>query len=192
MSMFDAVRDLGPYLSPGERVLWEGRSQRRLRLATNGGLFFLMFFVAIAALVLVIFAVTASGGGLESDDARVGLVVLPIVFLAVGLGVGIPLIVASRRNADGRYVVTSSAAMIVNSGGWNGRQVQVVPLKNLSAISLIENRDGTGTLVFGQNPAWAATMRYPGMWSTGATPVFWNIERPVEVYQLVRRQMGEA
>jgi hypothetical protein len=35
--------------------------------------------------------------------------------------VGIPLALVGRQAGRGRYVVTSSAVMIVNEGGWGGR-----------------------------------------------------------------------
>jgi len=187
--MFETSSDLAQYLSSGERVLWQGRSRRRLGVASGGAMLFLGIFVAIAVMVFVIFAIVVSERGLESDDAVVGLVILPIILLAVGLGVGIPLWAVSRRYGNSHYAVTSSAAMIVSEGGWSGRQVLVVPLQGKPQLSLIENRDGTGTIVFGQNMMMAANMRYAGGWWTNSMPAFWNIERPLEVYQLIRRQV---
>lgn len=195
MNTFDVMSDLSHYLSSGERVLWEGRSRHRTGATWNAGVIFVGIFVAVAILVFVIVAAVASSRGLDADDRVVGLLIMPIIFLAVGLGIGIPLIVMGRRYGDSRYVVTSSAAMIVIPGGWGGKQVQVVPLRNVSLISLVENRDGTGTLTFGQNPMWAYGARYSGarwMGGAGSVPAFWNIERPAEVYQLIRRQMNEA
>lgn len=190
--MFEMSNDLAQYLSPGERVLWQGRSHRRPGIASGGGAIFLGIFVAVGLAVFIIFIALASEQRIDSDDARIGLVLIPFIFLAVGLGVGIPLILANRRFNKSRYVVTSTSAMVVNEGGWSGKQVMVVPLKGMPLVSLIENRDGTGTLVFGQNAMMTANARYSGAWWMGSMPVFWNIERPLEVYQLIRRQMGEA
>lgn len=190
--MFETSSDLAQYLSPGERVLWQGRSRRRPGVASGGGMLFLGIFVAIAVMVFVIFAVIVSERGFESDDAVVWLVILPIIFLAVGLGVGIPLLAVSRRYGDSHYAVTSSSAIIASEGGWSGRQVMVVPLRGKPLLSLIENRDGTGTIVFGQNMMMATNMRYAGGWWSSSVPAFWNIDRPLEVYQLIRRQVDEA
>ncbi len=189
--MFEMSHDLAQYLSPGERVLWQGRSHRRPGIV-SGGVLFLSIFMAVGLAVLIVLIAIASERRIDSDDAKIGLVLIPFIFLAVGLGVGIPLILASRRFHNSRYVVTSTSAMVVNEGGWSGKQVMVVPLKGMPLVSLIENRDGTGTLVFGQNAMTAANVRYSGAWWMGSMPVFWNIERPLEVYQLIRRQMGEA
>jgi hypothetical protein len=190
--MFEMSNDLAEYLAPGERVLWQGRSHRRPGIASGGGAIFLGIFMAVTLAVFIIFIAIASERGIDSDDARIGLVLIPIIFLAVGLGVGIPLVLAKLRFSNSRYVVTSTSAMVVSQGGWSGQQVIVVPLKGMPPVSLIENRDGTGTLVFGQNAMMAASTRYSGGWWMGSMPVFWNIERPLEVYQLIRRQMGGA
>jgi hypothetical protein len=68
--------------------------------------------------------------------------------------------------------------------------VTVAPLRSPPVITVHLNRDDTGTLMFGHSP-WLTGARYSGGWSSPA-PAFWNIERPLEVYQLIRRQMGEA
>ncbi len=66
----------------------------------------------------------------------------------------------------------------------------VVALKNLQQLTLSENRDGTGTLTLATGPH-AAYDRYRNNWLTDSAPAFANIERPLEVYQLIRRQMDE-
>jgi hypothetical protein len=183
--VFERSNDLTPYLSPGERVVWEGRSRRPVSSASTGGAIFLAIFVAISILMLVIFA--AAGPRVGRDDT-IAFVIIPVILLAVGLGVGIPLIVYGRQISRARYVVTSAAAIILSEGNWIGKRVTVVPLKNIQQVALTENRDGTGSLVFGQN-AYAAGSRYGGWWSD-TTSAFWNIDRPLEVYQLIRRQMA--
>ena len=185
--MFDTSNDLARYLSPGERILWEGRGRRRLTSTSMGGLIFLTVFVAMALIFLMIFAV----GGLSSRGRgdQIAVVVVPLIFLAVAFAVGVPLFIAGRQTANARYVVTSSAAMIVSQSSWTGRRVTVIPLKNAPQISLAENRDGTGTLIFGSNP-YLGYGRYSSGWWTEAIPAFWNIERPLEVYQLIRKTMN--
>jgi hypothetical protein len=65
----------------------------------------------------------------------------------------------------------------------------VVALKNLQQITLSENRDGTGTLTLGSSPY--AYGRYSSSWAIDSMPTFANIEKPQEVYQLIRKQMDE-
>ena len=182
--MFEASNDLAMYLSPGERIVWEGKGRRALSSASIGGIPFLVIFGAVAGMMLIIFATV----GPERGSSQALVVILPIVFLAVGLGVGIPLLVLGRQSGNARYVVTSASAMIVSENRWTGKRVTVIPLKSVPQVSLTENRDGTGTLMFGQNP-FMINSRYAGGWWTASMPAFWNIERPLEVYQLIRKQM---
>jgi hypothetical protein len=191
MNTLDESSDLNAYLAPGERILWEGRGRARLFSAANGGLIFLVIFMAMAVVMFFVFAAVGADGAGRSGDGRMVFIILPLVFLAVGLGVGIPLAIVGRQFANSRYIVTSSAAMIVTERSWMGRQVTIVPLKSMPVLSLVENRDGTGTLTFGQNPMWANT-RASGGWWMNSLPAFWNIERPLDVYQLIRRQAAEV
>ncbi len=118
---------------------------------TTGGYIFIITFVAIALIFGLLFFTTTRTARTRSDDA-VALIVLPIVFLAIGLGVGIPLLVIGRRTSNARYFVTTASAIILHSPtAWSGSRLTVLPLKNLQQLTLSENRDGTGTLTFGQN-----------------------------------------
>ena len=108
----------------------------------------------------------------------------------VGLGVGLPLVLMGQRTSNALYAVTTASAIIVYPGlTWSGKRVAVLPLKGLQQIVLSENRDGTGTLTFGMYPMTMNT-RYSSWW-LDSLPAFWNIDRPLEVYQLIRRQMAD-
>jgi uncharacterized integral membrane protein len=191
--MFETTNDLANYLSPNERVLWEGRGQRRWSLASNTGVTFAAIFGGVMFLIVLVFiivGVMTSRSTRSSPPPEVFIIPL-IIFVIIGLSVGIPLFLMSRQTGNARYVVTSSAALIVSRGALTGRRVTVIPLKNLAQISLTENRDGTGTLMFGQS-LYAGYGRYSNSWFADSVPAFSNIERPLEVYQLIRKQMNEA
>jgi hypothetical protein len=134
--------------------------------------------------------VLLSIGGTARNSVPSALVVFfPLLFIVIGLGVGVPMTMLSRGSANARYIVTSAAAIIANDNRWTSKRTTIVPLKNIAQLSLTENRDGTGTLTFGSNP-FAAYGRYGSSWSSfDSTPAFWNIEKPLEVYQLIRKQM---
>lgn len=188
--MFD-TNELSGYLAPNERVLWQGQGKRRLNATSAGGALFIAMFVSFALILGVIFMAT-SRGGRSNDDEAVVLIVLPIIFLSIGLGVGIPLLVVSQRSSNARYFVTNAAALIVYPPtGWAGSRVTILPLKNLQQVTLSENRDGTGTLTFGQSLS-AGYGRYSNSWLMDSVPAFSNIDQPRDVYQLIRRQMAEA
>ncbi len=189
--MFDSTNDLNSYLAPGERVLWQGQGKRRVNASALGGLFFIVMFTAFAVFFVVLFVTLSSNSRGPRNDDSIVFIILTIVFLSVGLGVGIPWLLLSRRVSNARYYITNLSALIVYAAGarW-GKRVTVVPLKNLPQLSLSENRDGTGTITLASSP-YVAYGRYANSWSLDAVPTFANIERPLEVYQLIRKQMDE-
>jgi hypothetical protein len=89
-------------------------------------------------------------------------------------------------------VTTASALIFYPPTAWSGNRLTVLPLKNLQQITLSENRDGTGTLTFGQSLMAGYGGRYSNSWWADSTPAFSNIEQPRDVYQLIRKQMAEA
>jgi hypothetical protein len=109
----------------------------------------------------------------------------------IGLVIGIPLILYGRQMSNALYIVTTQAVMIVSESRLIGKRMTIVPLQSVPIITLIENRDGTGTLTFGQNML-PPNMRYAGSPIVDTTPGFWNIEQPLQVYQLIRKQMSET
>jgi hypothetical protein len=190
--MFEPSTDLANYLTPNERVLWEGRGKRRLSATSSMGITFALVFGGAAAILVLIFVIvgmTSAPSTRGSPPVEV-FIILPIIFLIVGLSVGLPLLLMGRQAGNARYVVTTATAMIVSQAAWTGKRVAMIPLKNISQVSLTENRDGTGTLAFGPNP-FSGYGRYSGSWLADTVPTFANIERPLEVYQLIRKQMSE-
>jgi len=188
--MFETTNELSGYLAPNERVLWQGQGRRRLNSTAAGGFFFVALFVALALIFVALFLASARAGR-SGDDEAVVLIVLPIVFISIGLGVGIPLVLLGQRTSNARYFVTTASAVIVYPPTtWSGRRVTVVPLKNVPQLTLTENRDGTGSLTFGQ-PPFSGYGRYSGTWLMDSTAAFFNIEQPQMVYQLIRKQMAE-
>jgi hypothetical protein len=189
--MFDFTSELNAFLAPGERVLWQGQGKRRLNSSALGGYFFIAMFVSFALFFGTLFATLASSSRSARNGDSVVFIILPIVFIAIGLGVGVPWVLMSSRASKARYVVTNLSAIIVYSpSAWLGRRITVVPLKNLPQFTLSENRDSTGTLTFAAS-SYPAYGRSASSWQSDAVPAFANIEQPLEVYQLIRRQMDE-
>ncbi|HSD85036.1 MAG TPA: hypothetical protein VLG46_14305 [Anaerolineae bacterium] len=187
--MFDSTADFNPYLAPGERVVWQGQGRRRMNSMALSGWIVMGVFLAIILIFLAL-AVAMPISSRSRGDAPV-LIILPIIFLIVGLSVGLPLVLLGQRSNNTLYAVTTNSVIIVYPGttGW-GKRVAVLPVKGLQQIVLSENRDGTGTLTFGMYPM-TVNMRYSGGWWLDSLPAFWNIDRPMEVYQLIRQQMAE-
>lgn len=110
-----------------------------------------------------------------------------IPFVPVGL-----YIVFERFFIDARarertfYGVTTKRIIIVS--GLFSRQTKSLPLHTLSAISLIECSDGSGSITFGAQRPMALT--FPSGWpgaSQYATPSFDMIEVTKEIYDLIRQ-----
>jgi hypothetical protein len=188
-TMFDMTNDLNNYLAPNERVVWQGQGVRKIWSVANPGVLFALIFGGIAAFMLVMFLTISSSSRSRSSDTQF-LVFLPLLFIVIGLSVGIPLMLMGRGAGNARYIVTTAAAMIVNDKRWGGgKRTTIIPLKNIAQLSFTENRDGTGTITFGSNP-FAAYGRYNNTWLMDSASAFSNIEKPMEVYQLIRKQMG--
>jgi hypothetical protein len=186
--MFDLTGGLNRYLAPNERVLWQGQGKRRLTGAAWGGYFFVIMFGFALIFGGLFAALSSNNRGVRSDDS-VAFIIMTIVFLAVGLGVGLPWVMLGQRASKAQYFVTNLSAIIVYAPVANlGRRVTVVTLKNLPQITLSENRDGTGTLTFGSS--FYGYGRHSS-WAFDSLPTFTNIEKPLEIYQLIRRQMDE-
>jgi hypothetical protein len=186
--MFDTTNDFNSYLAPGERVVWQGRGRRRMNSAALSGWIIMAIFLGVILIFLAL-AVTVPISSRSRSDSLV-FIILPIIFLAVGLGVGLPLVLMGRRTSNALYAVTTASVIIVYAGmTGSGKRVAVLPLQGLQQIGLSENRDGTGTLTFGTYPM-TVNARYSGWW-LDSLPAFWNIERPMEVYQLIRKQMAD-
>jgi hypothetical protein len=186
--MFETTNEVSGYLAPNERVLWQGQGKQRFNATSAGGTLFIAMFIALTLILGVFFLVSTISSRARSGDAA-GLMILPIILVAIGLSVGVPLLMMRQRTSNTRYFVTTAAAILFYPPTvWSGKRVTVVPLKNLQQITLSENRDGTGTLTFGQS-LMAGYGRYSNSWWADSTPAFSNIERPLEVYQLIRQQM---
>ena len=139
--------------------------------------------------LLALFLVLGSSSRSSNAVPIFFVVFFPLLFIAVGLGVGIPMSVLGRSAANARYIVTSAAAIIVMDSRFSGKRTTIFPLKNIAQLALTENRDGTGSITFGSNPFAAYGRNYGNSWYASSTPAFWNIEKPMEVYQLIRKQM---
>jgi hypothetical protein len=186
--MFDPSNPISQYLSTGEKIVWQGRGRPKLFSSHSmGGFIFLGIFLFIALFVTIVFISVAASNPRNAPPAPIFF--LPLFFVFIGLVIGIPLILYGRQMSNALYIVTTQAVMIVSESRLIGKRTTIVPLQSLPVITLIENRDGTGTLTFGQNML-PPNLRYAGSPMADTAPAFWNIEQPLQVYQLIRKQMS--
>ena len=185
--MIDSTYEFTAYLAPNERVLWQGQGRRKF--LAFGSTSAIVVLAIIAALGFGMLATCLTASNLSRGPAYLfPLVLVAFILVIVGLSIGIPLMAAGRRTSNARYAVTTSSALIISQGPWSGKRVTMLPLKSLPQVTLVENRDGTGTLLFSNSP-YVGT-RYSSTWVADALPGFWNIEQPMNVYQLIRKQMA--
>lgn len=187
-TMIDSTDDFASYLAPGERVLWQGQGRRRLSATSASGLLAMAIVAALALVFLAIFRVVPISSG--GQDDRFVAIFVPLILVVIGLSVGLPLFLVGRQRGNARYAVTSLSILIASQSTWSGKRVTLIPLKNLAQVMILENRDGTGTLIFGSSP-YAVNARYASSWLVESAPAFWNIENLWNVYQLIRKQMDE-
>lgn len=185
MGMFEATPEIDPYLVPGERVLWQGRSRRRMGSTARWTLYI------VAAGAALIFVLTLIGTFAGRGNLSTLSLMPPLLIFIIGLAVVIPLGANPGRSTQARYWVTSQSALIVYPAtAWSGGRVTVIALKSTPQLTLVENRDGTGTLFFGVPPG-SSYGRYANNWAVDTVPAFWNIDQPREVYHLMRAQLAD-
>jgi hypothetical protein len=184
--MIDPINEAALYLAPDEKILWQGRNTKRTPTSSSLALmaFGMCSALAIGYFIVFVWQPGSSWGMGLGMSSEMGI--LLIVLLVFGPVLAF-LAFQGRRERNTRYVVTNLAALIVSQGSQSSIRLTTIPFGGLSEVRVIENRDSTGTLMF--NEGSRAVASSGGLAQTGAA--FWNIEKPWEVYQLIRKQMDE-
>lgn len=172
-------------LSSGEKLLWSGQPAQGFRLRPSDA------FLIPFSLVWCAFAIFWEAS-VFSSKAPIFFKLWGVPFVLVGL-----YFVAGRFFVDVKartrtfYGVTNDRIIII--GGLFSRQTKSLQLRTLSDISLVERRDGSGTITFGSQYPFVRQMPsgWPGA-SQYAPPAFEMIERAKETYELIRRAQKEG
>ena len=117
------------------------------------------------------------------------------LFVATGLlfiGLGIYLLVGrfcANRLYRSRliYGITDRRAIIIS--GFRRRSVQSIYLSSLSALTLEERPDGSGTIYFGDQPPYSHWQRSSYFFQLGLGPQFFRIADVKQVYTIVHEAM---
>jgi len=158
---------LSAELGSGERLLWSGRPRGGLRLRPQD-------------VVLIPFSLLWGGFAIFWEVMALSMTAkapAPFRFLFPLFGLPFVLIglymIVGRFFADARargrtiYGVTNQRILIV--GGARGAQTRSVELPSISELSLVEHKDGTGTITFGGAPDPAVAALFGGAQVPGAT-----------------------
>lgn len=131
-------------LAPGERVLWHGRPPQGLLLRRADAW---LIPLPCAAIFNVLHLLKTSAQ--MEDRAEMGfLVVWGLLFVLVGLYLMLGRFwVDAYLRARTCYVLTHERLLL--AGGWSGRQIKSLPLRNLPQITLTLHASGGGVIQLG-------------------------------------------
>lgn len=138
-----------PYVAPGDTVLWKGKPGKGHLLGPQDVVMipFSIFWCGFA----IFWEITALTSGAPSFMALFG-----IPFVAVGLYITVGRFIHSahtrKRTA---YVITRHKIIRAR-----GNRIDVLDSKNMPPYRLVANRDGSGTIRFGENYYYAYGKRY--------------------------------
>ena len=153
--------ELRPHLNSGEKLLWAGRPAQGIVLTRQDG-YLIPFGVLLVA---------------------AGLRFIPMVIYIVIVG---RLLANLWYRSRLIYGVTDRRAIILS--GMRRRSVQSIYLSSLSALTLEERRDGSGTIYFGDPPSYLRGASGIGFWQ-GLGPQFFRIADVKTVYTIAQEAM---
>lgn len=185
MTDFEVEARIAQELKPMENLLWMGRPRRGLRL--NPVDIVLVPF----SLLWCGFAVCWMSNALASAAPLLFKVVGAIFVLAgLYLVIGRFLLVAGRRGRTA-YAITNARVIILS---WFATErVKSVKLQGISYMSMVEELDGTGTILLGPSPTagFFAGTGWPRR-SLYAPPELDGVFGVTTVYALLRKAQKEA
>lgn len=179
-----AGTSLRELIGPDERLLWEGRPDKRTYVLR--GSWFLLPFSVLWGGFAIYWEYLALTHGAPPMFALFG-----VPFVALGLYLILGRFWVAAREADRTTYGLTDRRVLIQTGALNRRLIDL-PLANLPAIEFREGRSGFGTIVFGQPVLpffWTELPGWPGMPQMAA---FVAISDAAEVYRLVRRARDEA
>lgn len=183
MERYEIEQRLAREVGPQERVLWSGVPRQGLMLRASD-VFTIPFSIMWCGFAIFWeFGATRSGAGAF-------FTAWGIPFVGVGLYMVIGrFFVDAFQRARTIYALTNER-VIIAGGGWSGRTVRSISLRQLPEVLLSERRDGRGTIAFSPSP-----------WTTGTgwprdrqqpSPQLEGIENVRSVYELIRQAQKAA
>lgn len=185
---YDAHLTIQKELDSGERLIWAG-SPRQGTVFKSSDIFMIPFSLLWGG-----FAIFWEVMALQIPSNKAGTVgiffpLFGIPFVLIGLYIIFGrFIYDSKKRSKTFYGLTNHRAIIVS--GLFGKSVKSLNLKTMSDVSLSENANGYGTIVFGQENQMMSMFMgggFPGMGGS-STPKFELIENAKQVYNQLREQ----
>ena len=187
MFVATAEDELRSHLHSGEKLLWAGRPAQGMVLATPRD-----WSVSAFGVVWLGFAVyniwpTKAPDPLKSPVPFASFVATGLLSIGIGIYALIGRFFVDRLYRSRLiYGITDRRAIIIS--GLRRRSVQSIYLSSLSALTLEERRDGSGTIYFGDPPSYLRGASGIGFWQ-GLGPQFFRIADVKTVYTIAQEAM---
>ena len=166
-------------LDADESLLWAGAPRQGLVLRPTDA------FMVPFSILWGGFAIFWEAGVLASGAPWFfALWGVPFVLIGLYFMIG-RFFVDARARARTLYALTDHRAIIIS--GLLSKSTRSLPLRTLSDVSLIERRDGSGTIRLGPSPPlgnWDTGLQWPGM-GQHASPAFELIPNAKQVHEQV-------
>ena len=151
-------KNLLPYfIQPGERLLWEGRPNKR-SFMLRGSWWMIPFSLLVCAIPISTFAywlyslfsgTAFRSYGSPTSQGSLGLLVIVGIILLAGMYLLFGRYLIAAREADNTYYMLTNHRVLIQGGAIN-RIVTESSLKMLGNIEGFEDKSGIGTIYFGE------------------------------------------
>ena len=169
-----------------EKLLWEGRPKREIIFTSKDA--YVIPFILLWFGFAIFWEGTAIAMGAPLFMKLWGIL---FVLVSIYIVIGRFFIEAWQRNRT-FYGVTNER-IIIAVGGAN-KKTTSINLNNLPEITLKENKNGTGTVIFGGSDPREYFLRGQGTWKLFQldTSRFESINNAREVYDIIRQAQRQA
>ena len=187
MFVATAEDELRSHLDSGEKLLWAGRPAQGMVL-TPQDWYAIPFGVVWLGFAVYNFWPTKAPEPLKSPVPFALFVWAGLLFIGIGIYLLIGRFFADRLYRSRLiYGITDRRAIIIS--GFRRRSVQSIYLSSLSALTLEERPDGSGTIYFGDQPPYSHWQRSSYFFQLGLGPQFFRITDVKTAYTIVHEAM---
>jgi hypothetical protein len=189
---YDAQQTILPQISHGERILWAGKPRQGIFLQPYD--LFLIPFSLFWGGFAIFWTYTA-----WSHGAPWFFVLFGTPFVAIGLFLMVGRFFADARYRARTFYAVTNQRIIFLIGGKN-QKITSLALPNLGEMTFTQNQAGRGTILFGIGAVPSPAAKVVTGFAAGASampsnsktiPMFNQIERVKEVYEVIRKAQSE-
>ena len=187
MFVATAEDELRSHLDSGEELLWAGHPAQGIVLTPQewGLMPFGVFWLGLA---VYNFWPTKAPEPFKLPAQFALFVAMGLLFIGIGIYLLVGRFFAeSLYRSRLIYGITDRRAIIIS--GFRRRSVQSIYLSSLSALTLEERPDGSGTIYFGDQPPYSHWQRSSYFFQLGLGPQFFRITDVKTAYTIVHEAM---